>query len=183
MASYLKDKYKSDVIPSLKVKFGIKNPMRVPKVEKIVINMGVGKAASENNIKLLDAAMQDLAMISGQKPYMTRSKKSVSNFKIREGQPIGCKVTLRGERMYHFMERFFSVALPRIRDFRGLPTRSFDGRGNYTVGFKEQIIFPEINFENVQALHGMDITFATTARTDEEGRELLRLLGMPFRQN
>ncbi len=183
MASYLKDKYKSDVIPSLKAKFGIKNPMRVPKVEKIVINMGVGKAASENNIKLLDAAMQDLAMISGQKPYMTRAKKSVSNFKIREGQPIGCKVTLRGERMYHFMERFFAVALPRIRDFRGLPTRSFDGRGNYTVGFKEQIIFPEINFENVQALHGMDITFATTARTDEEGRELLRLLGLPFRQN
>jgi len=183
MASFLKDKYKKEIIPALMSKFAIKNPMQVPKVEKVVINMGVGKAASENNIKLLDAAMQDLAMIAGQKPSMTRSKKAISNFKIREGQPIGCKVTLRGERMFHFMERLFNVALPRIRDFRGVPSRSFDGRGNYTLGLKEQIIFPEINFDNVQSLHGMDITFSTTASNDEEGRELLKLLGMPFRQN
>jgi len=183
MGALLKDKYKKQIIPALMDRFSIKNPMRVPKVEKVVINMGVGKAASENNVKLLDAAMKDLGLITGQKPGMTRAKKSVSNFKIREGQPIGCKVTLRGDRMYHFMERLFTVALPRIRDFRGVPTRSFDGRGNYTLGLKEQIIFPEINFDNVQSLHGMDITFSTTASTDEEGRELLKLLGMPFRQN
>jgi large subunit ribosomal protein L5 len=183
MASFLKDRYKKEIIPALMSKFSIKNPMKVPKVEKVVINMGVGKAASENNIKLLDAAMADLGLISGQKPSMTRSKKSVSNFKIREGQPLGCKVTLRGDRMFHFMERLFNVALPRIRDFRGVPSRSFDGRGNYTLGLKEQIIFPEINFDNVQSLHGMDITFSTTAANDEEGRELLKLLGMPFRQN
>ncbi len=183
MASFLKDKYKKEIIPALMSKFDIKNPMRVPKVEKVVINMGVGKAASENNVKLLDAAMQDLSLITGQKPGMTRSKKAISNFKIREGQPIGCKVTLRGDRMYQFMERLFIIALPRIRDFRGVPARSFDGRGNYTLGLKEQIVFPEINFESVQTLHGMDITFSTTARNDEEGRELLKLLGMPFRQN
>jgi large subunit ribosomal protein L5 len=183
MALLLKEKYKKEIAPALKEKFGIKNVMRIPRVDKIVINMGVGKAASENNIKLLDAAMNDLALISGQRPTMTRAKKSVSNFKIREMQPIGCKVTLRGDRMYQFMERLFWVALPRIRDFRGLPSRSFDGRGNYTMGLKEQIIFPEINFESVQSLHGMDITFSTTAGNDEEGRELLKLLGMPFRQN
>jgi large subunit ribosomal protein L5 len=183
MGSLLKEKYKKEIAPALKQKFGIKNVMRIPRVEKIVINMGVGKAASENNIKLLDAAMHDLSLITGQKPSMTRSKKAISNFKIRENQPIGCKVTLRGDRMYQFMERLFWVALPRIRDFRGVPSRSFDGRGNYTLGLKEQIIFPEINFENVQSLHGMDITFSTTASDDEQGRELLKLLGMPFRQN
>ena len=183
MGSLLKEKFNKEIAPALKQKYGIKNVMQIPRVDKIVINMGVGKAASENNIKLLDAAMADLALISGQKPMMTRAKKSVSNFKIREQQPIGCKVTLRGERMYHFMERLFWVALPRIRDFRGVPARSFDGRGNYTMGLKEQTLFPEINFDGVQSLHGMDITFSTTASNDEEGRELLKLLGMPFRQN
>jgi large subunit ribosomal protein L5 len=183
MASILKEKYKNEIAPALMKKFGLKNTMRVPKVEKITLNICVGKAASENNIKLLDAAVEDLKLITGQKPAVTRAKIAISNFKIRADQPLGCKVTLRGERMYHFMERFFMITLPRIRDFRGVPARSFDGRGNYTLGMKEQIIFPEINFDSVQSIHGMDITFTTTAKTDEEGRELLKLLGMPFRTN
>ena len=181
MPTILKEKYAKEVAPALKQKFGFKNAMRVPKVQKVTVNLCVGKAASENNIKLLDAAMDDLKAITGQKPAVTRAKIAISNFKIRAKQPLGCKVTLRGERMYQFMERLFMVALPRIRDFRGVPARSFDGRGNYTLGLKEQIIFPEINFDNVQAIHGMDITFTTTAKTDEEGRELLKMLGMPFR--
>ncbi|MGH7738794.1 MAG: 50S ribosomal protein L5 [bacterium] len=179
----LKEKYTAEIIPALMKKFGIENSMRVPKIQKVVLNICVGKAASENNIKLLDMAVEELGLITGQKPAVTRSKKAISNFKLRADQPLGCKVTLRGDRMYQFLERLFMVALPRIRDFRGVPTRSFDGRGNYTLGLKEQIIFPEINFENVQSIHGMDITFATTARTDEEARELLRLFGMPFRNN
>lgn len=183
MASILKDKYKKEIVPALMKRFGFTNAMRVPKIDKITVNICVGKAASENNIKLLDAAMDDLKAITGQKPAVTRSKIAISNFKIRAKQPLGCKVTLRGDRMYQFMERLFMVTLPRIRDFRGVPSRSFDGRGNYTLGLKEQIIFPEINFENVQTIHGMDITFTTTAKTDEEGRELLKQMGMPFRTN
>ena len=179
----LKEKYTKEIVPALMKKFEIKNIMEVPKVQKIVINVCVGKAASENNIKLLDIAAEELATISGQKPLITRSKKAISNFKLRADQPLGCKVTLRGDRMFQFMERLFMVAFPRIRDFRGLPLRSFDGRGNYTLGLKEQIIFPEINFENVQSIHGMDITIATSAKTDEQAKELLKLLGMPFRNN
>jgi large subunit ribosomal protein L5 len=183
MSSVLKEKYQKEIVPSLMNKFGFKNVMRVPKVDKITVNICVGKAASENNIKLLDAAMEDLKMVAGQKPAVTRAKVAISNFKIRAKQPLGCKVTLRGKRMYEFMERLFMVVLPRIRDFRGVSSRSFDGRGNYTLGLKEQIIFPEINFDSVQSIHGMDVTFTTTAQTDEEGRELLKLLGMPFKSN
>jgi large subunit ribosomal protein L5 len=181
MTTILKEKYVKEIAPTLMKKFEIKNAMQIPKVDKIVINVCVGKAASENNIKLLDMAVDELSMITGQKPTITRSKKAISNFKIRADQPLGCKVTLRGDRMFQFMERLFMITFPRVRDFRGVPTRSFDGRGNYTLGLKEQIIFPEINFENVQSIHGMDITFATTAKTDEQAKELLRLLGMPFR--
>lgn len=177
----LKEKYSKEIIPNLMKKFEITNVMQVPKVEKIVINVCVGKAASENNIKLLDMAVEELTLISGQKPAITRSKKAISNFKLRANQPLGAKVTLRGDRMFQFMERLFMIAFPRIRDFRGVPTRSFDGRGNYTLGLKEQIIFPEINYENVQSIHGMDITFATTSKNDEQAKELLKLLGMPFR--
>jgi large subunit ribosomal protein L5 len=181
MTTILKEKYSKEVVPSLMKKFGIKNIMQAPKVQKIVINVCVGKAASENNIKLLDIAVDELTAITGQKPAITRSKKAISNFKLRANQPLGAKVTLRGDRMFQFMERLFMVTFPRIRDFRGVSSRSFDGRGNYTLGLKEQIIFPEINFENVQSIHGMDVTFATSAKNDEEAKELLKLLGMPFR--
>lgn len=181
MTTVLKEKYSKEIIPTLMKKFDIKNIMRVPKVKKIVINVCVGKAASENNIKLLDMAVEELAMISGQRPAITRSKKAISNFKLRANQPLGAKVTLRGNRMFQFMERLFMIAFPRIRDFRGVSVRSFDGRGNYTLGLKEQIIFPEVNFDNVQSIHGMDITFTTTAKNDEQAKELLKLLGMPFR--
>lgn len=180
-STILKNKYSNEIVPALMKKFDIKNIMQVPKIQKVVINVCVGKAASENNIKLLDMAVEELAMISGQKPAVTRSKKAISNFKLRADQPLGAKVTLRGDRMFQFLERLFMVTFPRIRDFRGVPTRSFDGRGNYTLGLKEQIIFPEINFESVQSIHGMDITFATSAKNDEQARELLKLLGMPFR--
>jgi large subunit ribosomal protein L5 len=181
MSTILKEKYKKEIVPALMKKFEIKNIMQVPRVEKIVINICVGKAASDNNIKLLDTAAEELTLISGQKPAITRSKKAISNFKLRAKQPLGCKVTLRGDRMFQFMERLIMVAIPRIRDFRGVPSRSFDGRGNYTLGLKEQIIFTEINFDNVQSIHGMDITFATSAKNDEQAKELLTLLGMPFR--
>ena len=180
-STILKNKYSKEIVPALMKKFDIKNIMQVPKVQKVVINVCVGKAASENNIKLLDIAVEELTMISGQKPAITRSKKAISNFKLRADQPLGAKVTLRGDRMFQFLERLFMITFPRIRDFRGVPTRSFDGRGNYTLGLKEQIVFPEINFENVQSIHGMDITFATSAKNDEQARELLKLLGMPFR--
>lgn len=183
MASVLKEKYRNEISPALMKRFGYVNVMQVPRVEKIVVNVGVGEAASQNNIKLLDAVQEEISLITGQKPSITRSKKSISNFKLRANQPVGCRVTLRGDRMYHFMERLFGVALPRIRDFRGVSPKGFDGRGNYTLGLKEQIIFPEIHFDKVQRIHGMDVTFVTTAGNDEEGRELLRLLGMPFRQN
>ena len=174
----LKEKYLNEVVPSLKEKHNYNSIMEVPKLEKIVINMGVGDATT--NSKLLDAAVADLKKISGQQPVITRAKKSIAGFKVREGQAIGCKVTLRGERMYEFLDKLVSISLPRVRDFRGVPKNSFDGRGNYTLGVKEQLIFPEIDFDKVAKLRGMDIVFVTTAKTDEEGRALLTELGMPF---
>lgn len=162
-------------------RFGYKNVMQVPRVEKVVINMGVGDATQ--NPKLLDSAVRELAMISGQQPVVTRARKSISGFKVREGMAIGCKVTLRGERMYHFLDRLFNIALPRVRDFRGVDPNAFDGRGNYTLGLREQLVFPEVDYDMVEKVRGMDITIVTTARTDEEARELLRLLGMPFRED
>jgi large subunit ribosomal protein L5 len=175
----LKEKYLNEVRPALRAKFGYENVMQVPRVEKIVLNMGVGKAIG--NSKLLDAAAKDLAIIAGQKPVITRAKQSVSNFKLREGMAIGAKVTLRGERMYEFLDKFMNINLPRVRDFRGVSPKSFDGRGNYTIGVKEQLIFPEIDYDKVEQVQGMDITIVTTARTDEEAKELLAQLGMPFR--
>jgi large subunit ribosomal protein L5 len=176
----LKEYYSKEVIPLLTKKFGYKNPWEAPRLEKIVINMGVGDAIQ--NPKLLDAALNDLTLITGQRPMVTKAKKSVSNFRLRVGMAIGCKVTLRGERMYEFWDRLVNVAIPRIRDFRGVLTKSFDGRGNYTLGIKEQVIFPEINYDKVDKIRGMDITIATTARTDEEASELLGTMGMPFRR-
>ena len=177
----LKKLYEDEVAPALVKKFKYKNQMQVPRLEKIVINMGTGDALS--NPKLLDAAVADLTRIVGQRPAITRSKKSISNFKLRAGMAIGCRVTLRRERMYEFFDRLINVAVPRIRDFRGVPTKSFDGRGNYTLGFTEQIVFPEIEYDSVEKVRGMDITVVTTARTDEEAMELLKLLGMPFRSS
>ncbi len=176
----LKERYESEIVKSLMTKFNYSSVMEVPAVEKIVINIGVGDAVS--NSKLLDEAVEELAIISGQKPVVTKAKKSIAGFKLREGMPIGCKVTLRGERMYEFLDKLVSISLPRVRDFRGVPKNSFDGRGNYTLGVKEQLIFPEINFDKVNKLRGMDIVFVTTATTDEEGRELLAALGMPFQK-
>lgn len=176
----LKEKYLNEVVSSLKEKYNYKSIMEVPKLEKIVINMGVGDATG--NSKLIDAAVADLAKISGQKPVVTRAKKSIAGFKVREGQAIGCKVTLRGENMYNFLDKLISISLPRVRDFRGLSPKSFDGRGNYTLGIKEQLIFPEIEYDKIDKVRGMDIIFVTTAKTDEEARELLRFLGMPFAQ-
>ena len=174
----LKEKYLNEVVPSLKEKHNYNSIMEVPKLEKIVINMGVGDATT--NSKLLDDAVNELTLITGQKPVVTRAKKSIAGFKLREGQAIGCKVTLRGERMYEFLDKLVNVSLPRVRDFRGVSNNSFDGRGNYTLGVKEQLIFPEIDFDKVNKLRGMDIVFVTTAKTDEEGHELLAQLGMPF---
>ena len=176
--SRLKDLYNDEIIDALTKKFGYKNVMEVPKLDKIVINMGVGEA--KDNAKLLESAVKDLETITGQKAVLTRAKKSVANFKIREGLAIGCKVTLRGERMYEFLDRLVNLALPRVRDFRGVNPNSFDGRGNYSLGIKEQLIFPEIEYDKVDKVRGMDIIFVTTAKTDEEGRELLRLFNMPF---
>ena len=176
--SRLKDLYNDEIVDALTKKFGYKNVMEVPKLDKIVINMGVGEA--KDNAKLLESAVKDLETITGQKAVLTRAKKSVANFKIREGLAIGCKVTLRGERMYEFLDRLVNLALPRVRDFRGVNPNSFDGRGNYALGIKEQIIFPEIEYDKVDKVRGMDIIFVTTAKTDEEGRELLRLFNMPF---
>ncbi len=178
--SRLRDTYESDIKVAMIKKFGYKNVMQVPKLDKIVINMGVGEA--RENVKVLESAVKDLTEISGQKPVITKAKKSVANFKLREGMPIGCKVTLRGERMYEFADRLINLALPRVRDFRGVSADSFDGRGNYALGIKEQIIFPEIEYDKVDKVRGMDIIFVTTARTDEEARELLRLFGMPFKK-
>ena len=174
----LKERYVNEIVPSLQQKFKYKNPMQVPKLEKIVINMGVGEA--KENPKAIDAAVNDLSVISGQKPIITKAKKSVAAFKVREGMTIGCKVTLRGQRMYEFADKLFNVTLPRVRDFRGVPGNSFDGRGNYTLGIKEQLIFPEIVYDQIDKIRGMDITFVTTAKTDEEAKELLGQLGMPF---
>lgn len=174
----LKDKYINEVVPALLEKFKYKNVMEVPKLEKVVINMGLGDA--KDNAKLLEAAVNDLAIISGQKPIITRAKKSVSNFKVREGMNIGAKVTLRADRMFEFSDKLFNIAMPRVRDFRGVSNKSFDGRGNYALGIKEQLIFPEIEYDKVEQIRGMDIIFVTTAKNDEEARELLSLLGMPY---
>jgi large subunit ribosomal protein L5 len=176
----LQEYYRKEVAPELTKQFGYTSPMRVPKFEKIVINMGVGDA--KDNVKLLEAAMDDLASITGQKPSITRAKKSIANFKLREGTAIGCRVTLRGKRMYEFYDRMINVAIPRIRDFRGLPANSFDGRGNYSVGIKEQVVFPEISYDDIERVQGMSITIVTTAETDEEALSLLKLMNMPFRK-
>ena len=176
--SRLKEQYKNEIVPELTKKFGYKNVMQVPKLDKIVVNMGVGEA--KENAKVLESAMNDMAIITGQKPVQTKAKNSVANFKIREGMPIGCKVTLRGDRMYEFLDRLVNLALPRVRDFRGVNPNAFDGRGNYALGIKEKLIFPEIEYDKVDKVRGMDIIFVTTAKTDEEGRELLRLFNMPF---
>ena len=175
----LQEKYKNEVVPALNEKFGYKNVMQLPKIEKIIINMGVGEAVG--NPKALDAAVSDLTIISGQKPLLTRAKKSLAAWKLREGMPIGCKVTLRGVRMYQFLDKFMNVALPRVRDFRGVSDKAFDGRGNYAVGLKEQLIFPEIEYDKIDKIRGMNIVIVTTAKTDEEARELLKLMGMPFK--
>jgi large subunit ribosomal protein L5 len=171
-------KYNEEIAPALQAKFNYKSSMQIPRLVKVVINMGVGDATQ--NAKLIEAAVEDLTAISGQKPVVTKAKKSIAVFKVREGQEIGCKVTLRGARMYEFLSKLVNVALPRVRDFRGVSAKAFDGRGNYTLGVKEQLIFPEINYDKVVKVRGMDIVIVTTAQTDEEGRELLRLVGMPF---
>ena len=176
--SRLKDLYYSEIVDALTKKFGYTNKMQVPKLDKIVLNMGIGEA--KENVKILENAAKDMEAITGQKPVLTKAKNSVANFKIREGMPIGCKVTLRGEKMYEFLDRLVNLALPRVRDFRGVNPNSFDGRGNYALGLKEQYIFPEIEYDKIDKVRGMDIIFVTTAKTDEEARELLRLFNMPF---
>lgn len=180
MTTRLQEKYQKEVIPAMIEKFGYKNIMEVPKLEKVVINMGVGEA--KDNQKVLEAAVNDLSIIAGQKPILTRAKKSVANFKIREQMALGCKVTLRKAKMYEFADKLMSIALPRVRDFRGVSSKAFDGRGNFSLGVKEQLIFPEIEYDKIDKVRGMDIIFVTTANTDEEARELLRFLGMPFAQ-
>ncbi|MCK4312721.1 MAG: 50S ribosomal protein L5 [Candidatus Cloacimonetes bacterium] len=179
--THLKDKYKKETIPALMKHFDFKNVNMVPRLEKISVNMGVGIATQ--NKAILDNAIKDLTQITGRKPIITKAKKSISNFKLRQGMPIGCKVTLRGEVMYEFLDRLISIVIPRIRDFRGVSVKSFDGRGNYTFGIKEQTVFPEIEYDKIDAIRGMDITIVTTADSDEEGKELLSSLGMPFRKN
>ncbi len=174
----LKDKYVNEVAPALMKKFEYKSVMQIPKFDKIVINIGCGEA--KDNAKAIDSCVNDLTVITGQKPLVTKARKSVANFKLREGMPIGVKVTLRGERMWEFMDRLFNVALPRVRDFRGISAKAFDGRGNYALGLKEQLIFPEIEYDKIDKIRGMDIAFVTTAKTDEEAKELLSLMGAPF---
>lgn len=176
----LKEKFHEEIVPALIKRFEYKNIMEVPKLEKICLNMGIGEASQD--AKLLESAIDDLTIISGQRPAITKAKKSISNFKLREGMRVGCRVTLRGIRMYEFLDRFINLAVPRVRDFRGLPTNSFDGKGNYSVGAKEQIIFPEINVDKVDRIRGLNITFVTTAKTDEEAFELLKYFGMPFKK-
>jgi large subunit ribosomal protein L5 len=178
MTSRLQDKYNNEVVPALMEKFGYQNIMQAPKIEKVVLNMGVGEA--RDNPKALESAVKEMTTICGQKPVVTKAKKSVSNFKLREGMSVGCKVTLRGIKMFDFLDKLMNVALPRVRDFRGVPAKSFDGRGNYALGIKEQLIFPEIDYDKVDAIRGMDIIITTTAKSDEEARELLKLMGMPF---
>ncbi len=176
--SRMRDKYKEQIAPALMQKFGYKSPMQIPKLEKVVINIGLGEA--KDNAKVIEAACNDLALITGQKPIVTKARKSVANFKIREGMSIGCKVTLRSEKMYEFVDKLFNVALPRVRDFRGINPNGFDGRGNYALGLKEQLIFPEIDYDKIDKIRGMDINFVTTAATDEEAKEMLTLMGAPF---
>jgi len=180
MAARLREKYQKEIRPSLVQEFGYVNPMQAPRLEKIVVNMGLGEALS--NGKILDASVEQLAAITGQRPVVTRARKSIANFKLRQGQSIGAMVTLRGDRAYEFFDRLVSIALPRVRDFKGVSPKAFDGKGNYTLGVKEQIIFPEINYDKVEKIKGLNITVVTTAHSDEEGRALLRHLGMPFRQ-
>lgn len=175
----LQDQYRNDIVPKLKEKFKYRNVMQVPRLSKIVVNMGLGEAIE--NAKVIDTAAEEIGIITGQRPVVTRARKSIANFKLRAGVPIGVSVTLRKERMYHFLDKLVSIALPRVRDFKGISPKGFDGRGNYTLGVKEQIIFPEINYDKIDKIRGMNITMVTTARTDEEGLELLRLLGLPFR--
>jgi len=179
MITRLHDRYQKDVIPALTKRFNYKNRMAVPRVQKVTVNIGLGEASQ--NIKLLDVAAVELGLITGQKPVITRAKKSIANFKIRKGMPIGCMVTLRGERMYEFLDRLTNIVLPRVRDFKGLPSNSFDGRGNFTLGLRDQLVFPEIDYTRVDKIKGMNITITTSAHTDEEGRELLKLLGVPLR--
>ena len=181
MSSRLKEAYYSEYVEAMTKKFGYTNVMQVPKLDKVVINMGVGEA--KENAKILEVAAAELEIITGQKPVLTKAKKSIANFKLREGMNIGCKVTLRGDKMYEFVDRLINLALPRVRDFRGVSANSFDGRGNYALGIKEQLIFPEIEYDKVDKVRGMDIIFVTTAKTDEEARELLRLFNMPFKKN
>ena len=180
MAARLKERFEKEIRPALVKELGLKNPMQAPRVEKIVVNMGLGEAIQ--NGKILDASLEQLAAITGQKPVVTKARKSIANFKLRQGQSIGAMVTLRGNRAYEFLDRLLNVALPRVRDFKGVSPKAFDGKGNYTLGVKEQIIFPEINYDRVEKIKGLNITVVTTARNDEEGRTLLRHLGMPFRQ-
>ena len=176
----LKDKYRAEVAPALQQRFGYKNVMEIPRLEKIVINMGLGDC--KDNAKALDLAVEELTTIAGQKPLVTKAKKSIANFKLRAGMNVGAKVTLRGDRMYEFADKLVSIVLPRVRDFRGVSAKAFDGRGNYSLGVREQLIFPEIEYDKVEKIRGMEMIFVTTAKTDEEARELLRLLGMPFQQ-
>ena len=178
MATRIKEKYLNEAVPALQQKFGYKNPMQIPKLSKIVINMGLGDC--KDNAKALEIAVKELATISGQKPLITKARKSIANFKLREGMSVGAKVTLRGARMEEFMDKLVSIALPRVRDFRGVSAKAFDGRGNYALGIREQLIFPEIEYDKVEQIRGMEMIFVTTAQTDEECKELLRLMGMPF---
>ena len=180
MAARLKERYETDIRPALMKEFGFKNPMQTPRLGKVVVNMGLGEAI--NNGKIIDASIEQLTAITGQKPVVTKSRKSIANFKLRQGQSIGAMVTLRGNRAYEFLDRLMNIALPRVRDFKGVSPKAFDGKGNYTLGVREQIIFPEINYDKVEKIKGLNITVVTTARNDEEGRALLRHLGMPFRQ-
>ena len=180
MASRLKEKYRQEVMSTLQKEFSYKNPMQVPSINKVVINIGMGEVIQ--NAKAMDAAVSDLATITGQRPVITRAKRSVAAFKLREGMQIGCMVTLRGERMYQFLDKLINVALPRLRDFQGVSAEAFDGRGNYTLGLREQLVFPEIDYDKVDKVRGMEVSFVTTARTDEEGRRLLALMGMPFKK-
>jgi len=180
MASRLKEKYRQEVVPGLRKEFNYKNPMQVPGVHKVVVNIGMGEVIQ--NAKAMDAAVSDLATITGQRPVITRAKRSVAAFKLREGMQIGCMVTLRGDHMYQFLDKLMNVALPRIRDFQGVSAEAFDGRGNYTLGLREQLVFPEIDYDKVDKVRGMEVSIVTTARTDEEGRRLLKLMGMPFKK-
>jgi large subunit ribosomal protein L5 len=175
----LQDQYKAEIVPKLKEKFGYRNVMQVPRLSKVVVNMGLGDAIE--NVKVIETAAAEIGIITGQKPVVTKARKSIANFKLREGVPIGVMVTLRRTQMYHFLDKLIAIALPRVRDFKGVSPRGFDGRGNYTLGIKEQIMFPEVNYDKIDKIRGMNITIVTTARTDEEGLELLRLMGMPFR--